>query len=152
LPQITKAGEGGVAFWFPGLYGSLAAVPAQPGWSFGSLFLHNPVSAQGDVPAGREVIINKLPRNIAIDLNLHIGAHADFELLSATYVFATPVLGGQLAVGLAEGYGRNSAQLDGTLTVAAGNLVATRSGIILDQRFGFTDLYPTASLRWNQGV
>ena len=28
------ADEGGVSFWLPGTYGSLASVPAVPGWSF----------------------------------------------------------------------------------------------------------------------
>src|SRR5262249_15014113 len=32
--QIARADEGGVSFWLPGFFGSLAAVPAQtPGWS-----------------------------------------------------------------------------------------------------------------------
>ena len=29
------ADEGGVSFWFPGLYGSLAAAPQVPGWAIG---------------------------------------------------------------------------------------------------------------------
>jgi hypothetical protein len=28
-PQIARADEGGVSFWLPGFFGSLAAVPAQ---------------------------------------------------------------------------------------------------------------------------
>jgi hypothetical protein len=39
----ASADEGGVGFWMPGLYGSLAAVPGVPGWSFGALYLHNHV-------------------------------------------------------------------------------------------------------------
>jgi len=33
--QTTLADEGGVGFWFPGLFGSLAAVPQVPGWALG---------------------------------------------------------------------------------------------------------------------
>ena len=31
-PGLASADEGGVGFWLPGLYGSLAAVPTAPGW------------------------------------------------------------------------------------------------------------------------
>jgi hypothetical protein len=147
----SLADEGGVGFWLPGLYGSLAAVPLQPGWSFASVFIHNPVSAQGDIAAAREVTINRIPRNTNVDLNLRLAARADIEIVSATYAFATKVLGGQLAVGLAQGYGHSFGEIDGTLTVAGANFTATRSGSIIDQRFGFTDVYPTAALRWNEG-
>jgi hypothetical protein len=33
-PQLSVADEGGVSFWLPGTFGSLAAVPGQTGWSF----------------------------------------------------------------------------------------------------------------------
>jgi hypothetical protein len=32
------ADEDGVSFWIPGFFGSLAAVPQQPGWSLTSIF------------------------------------------------------------------------------------------------------------------
>jgi hypothetical protein len=94
----------------------------------------------------------RLPLSVNINLNLNITARPDLAFFSANYVFATPVLGGQLAVGLGEGFGRSTGEIDGTLTAIVGNLVATRSGSISDERFGFSDLYPTASLRWNNGV
>jgi hypothetical protein len=31
-PSLARADEGGVSFWFPGQFGSLAAVPQAPGW------------------------------------------------------------------------------------------------------------------------
>jgi hypothetical protein len=33
IPATTHADENGVSFWLPGLFGSLAAVPQQPGWA-----------------------------------------------------------------------------------------------------------------------
>jgi hypothetical protein len=33
LPAISLADEGGISFWLPGIYGSPAAVPAQPGFA-----------------------------------------------------------------------------------------------------------------------
>lgn len=31
MPRTVHADEGGVSFWLPGIYGSLAAAPLQPG-------------------------------------------------------------------------------------------------------------------------
>jgi hypothetical protein len=31
--SVVWADEGGISFWLPGTFGSLAAVPQQPGWS-----------------------------------------------------------------------------------------------------------------------
>jgi hypothetical protein len=42
---LPSANEGGVSFWFPGLYGSLAAVPQVPGGAVGFVDLYVPVNA-----------------------------------------------------------------------------------------------------------
>src|SRR5437868_6832725 len=54
IPQLSRADEGGVSFWVPGLFGSLAAAPQQPGWSFASIYYHTSVSAGGDIALARE--------------------------------------------------------------------------------------------------
>jgi len=41
----STADEGGVSFWLPGTFGSLAAVPGQPGWSIAGILYHTSVSA-----------------------------------------------------------------------------------------------------------
>ena len=41
----ADADEGGVSFWTPGSYGSLAAIPAVPGWSFSTFNYYDSVSA-----------------------------------------------------------------------------------------------------------
>jgi hypothetical protein len=110
------------------------------------------VSAGGDVAAAREFTIAALPRNATIDLNVNIKAKIDLDFVSLSYVFAPPVLGGQLALGLGGAAGRNSTSVDGSVTVSAGGLTATRFGSISDARDGFSHLYPQASLRWNSGV
>ena len=51
----AKADEGGVSFWLPGQFGSLAAAPQTPGWSFASIYYHTSVSAGGATAASREV-------------------------------------------------------------------------------------------------
>ena len=37
----ARADQGGVSFWLPGAFGSLAATPLVPGWSLGAIYLHS---------------------------------------------------------------------------------------------------------------
>ena len=67
-------------------------------------------------------------------------------------MFATPVFGGQLALGMFTIAGNNSTAIDGTLTLASGPFAVTRQGSISQTAWGTGDLYPVASLRWNNGV
>jgi hypothetical protein len=48
--------------------------------------------------------------------------------------------------------GRQTARLDGTLTASLGPLSVTRQGQISDTASGFADLFPQATLKWNNGV
>jgi hypothetical protein len=150
--ELAAADEGGVSFWLPGIYGSLAATPMQPGLSFASVYYHTSVSASGNVAAAREVTIGGLNPTVNVNLNANLDANVDLVLLNPTYVFSTPVFGGQLAIGLMGIVGHNKTSIDGTLTAMVGPIVATRSGSIDSSLTGFGDLYPQASLRWNMGV
>jgi hypothetical protein len=152
IPDKAHADEGGVGFWLPGLYGSLAAAPQVPGWAVAIVDLYNPVSATGNVAAAREATINRFNGTVNVNLNLALQAQPNLILADPTYVFATPVWGGQFAVSMAGAYGRSIADLNGTLTVSAFGLTAMRQGSIEDARDGFSDLYPSATLRWNNGV
>jgi hypothetical protein len=38
--DLSLADEGGVSFWIPGFYGSLAATPQEPGWSIAAVYYH----------------------------------------------------------------------------------------------------------------
>src|SRR5262252_8393295 len=96
---LAKADEGGVSFWIPGFFGSLAAAPQQPGWSLTSVYYHTSVSAGADVARAREFEIGRIPVNLTATVNASLQARADLGLFMPTYTFATPVLGGQLTVG-----------------------------------------------------
>jgi hypothetical protein len=146
------ADEGGVSFWLPGQFGSLAAAPAQPGWSAAAIYYHTKVNANGDVAASREFTVGRFSRTLNVNLNADLHAAADLALLNGTYVFATPVFGAQLALGMTSIFGRSQASVDGTLTAAVGNLAVTRSGSISNAVEGVGDLYPMATLKWNRGV
>jgi hypothetical protein len=151
-PTAGLADEGGVSFWLPGIFGSLAATPLQPGWSFAVVGYNTSVSASGATAASREITIGQLPRNVKVDLNVNLKADVAIALLVPSYTFATPVLGGQLTIGMMAITGRNNTSLDGSLTATAGPFTVTRSGMVDSTVTGFGDLYPQASLRWNQGV
>jgi hypothetical protein len=149
VPNASVADENGISFWIPGQFGSLAALPGQPGWSFATIYYHTSVKASGGVAASREVTIGQVPRTVNVNLNVDMNARADMQLLIPTYTFATPVLGGQFALGMAGSVGYNSdVSVDGTLTTPLG----TRQGSITDSRGGFSDLYPMATIKWHDGV
>jgi hypothetical protein len=153
LPAHTAfADENGVSFWLPGLFGSLAAAPSVPGWAMASIYYHTTVGASGGVAAAREITIGRLPANINVSLNASLNAQADLMLLSPSYTFATPVLGGQLAVGMMGIVGRMDTSISGTLTAAAGPLTVLRTGSISDSLTSYGDLYPIVSLKWHDGV
>jgi hypothetical protein len=152
LTGISFADEGGVSFWLPGIYGSLAAAPQQPGWSFAAINYFDSVSASGSIAAAREVTVGRFNPTVNVNLNVNVNANLDLELLIPNYVFATPVFGGQLAVGVMGVVGRNTTGLNGTITAGVGPFTVTKAGSISDTTISFGDLYPQVSLRWNSGV
>jgi hypothetical protein len=150
-PQVALADEGGVSFWIPGFFGSLAAAPQQPGWSVTTIYYHTSVDAGGDVAFARQVTRGNITANFRGNLSANLDADADLAIVIPTYVFARPVLGGQLSVGMIGVAGRNDVSVDATLT-GLGPLGLSASRGRSDEVTGFGDLLPLASLRWNQGV
>src|SRR5271166_4338826 len=118
----ARADEGGVSFWLPGTYGSLAAVPAVPGWSFSAFNYYASVSAGGsaDFVRGGGIVAG-------------VKSFGDSLFVSPTYVFATPVLGGQESLGVGTFIGPNTTSDFRTLTGPGG---ASPSGSRSDSVFG----------------
>src|SRR3984957_10042307 len=116
VPKYAFADEGGVSFWIPGFFGSLAAAPQQPGWSLATINYYTNVSAGGNVALAREFEIRNLPANIQAQINASLHANADIGMVIPTYVFATPVLGGQASVSMIAGYGAMNTSLNGTVS------------------------------------
>jgi hypothetical protein len=156
VPMPAMADEGGVSFWLPGFFGSLAAAPQQPGWSLTSIYYHTSVSAGADVARAREFEIGRIPVNLTANVSASLQARADLGLLMPTYTFATPVAGGQLTLGAVGIYGRTSTSLTGTVSGALatplGTLPFSRFDNISDSVDGFGDVLPIATLRWNAGA
>jgi len=138
MPSVGRADEGGISFWLPGLFGSLAAVPAQPGWSFATLYVHPSVSANGkkDFPLNGRIVAG-------------LKGSGNLAAFGPTYTFETPILGGQAALSVLGIAGQNITSIAATLTGPRGN---TLSGTLTDSRSGFGDVFPQASLKWNLGV
>src|SRR5207248_580276 len=152
FPGMSLADECGVSFWLPGQVDSLPAVPGAPGWSMAEVYYHTTVSAFGAVAAAREIQIARFSPTVNVSLNASLNAQADLLLLNPTYTFATPVLGGQFAMGVTGLFGRSAATIDGTLTAGIGGFAATRMGSIGDSVTSVGDLYPMMTLKWNSGV
>jgi hypothetical protein len=94
--QTAGADQGGISFWLPGSFGSLAATPGKPGWSFGAIYLHSSVSADGDVAASRAIHLGDRTTNLTVNLDATIDGDVDVIALAPGYTFSSPVLGGQL--------------------------------------------------------
>ena len=78
-PTIAAADEGGVSFWIPGLFGSLASTPQQPGWSFARSKLLHDVYMPAATSARRA---RSDRRNSATVSEFSVNLHADREIWS----------------------------------------------------------------------
>ncbi len=137
--QPAAADETGVSFWLPGIFGSLAAVPIQPGWTFSTLNYYDSISA------GKNTEFELGGRVVA-----GVNAHIDLQLISTVaYAFPTPVLGGEAILSVFGFPAINDTSISGTLTGPNGNTI---SGSRSQTTTGFGDLYPVGQLKWNQGV
>lgn len=132
------ADEGGTSFWLPGQFGSLAAVPGDPGWSLPVIYFHASQDAGGSVEFATDGRIT-----------LGLDVSQDLLLIVPTYVFTKPVWGGQAALNMAGVYGRAEASVDATLTEPGGGVI---SGSERDSLTAFGDLFPQFSVKWNKGV
>jgi hypothetical protein len=151
-PASASANEDGISFWLPGTFGSLAAVPTAPGFAFASTYYHTSVTAGANVSAAREITIGQFTPTATANLAANLRATGDLILLTPAYTFATPVLGGQAAVSMTGIFGRTSTSINGTLTTMVGPFTFMRPISLSDELTSVGDLYPTATLKWNQGV
>jgi hypothetical protein len=151
-PNNSWADEDGISFWIPGFFGSLAATPQQPGWSFAAINYYTNVTGNGNVAVSREITIGQFNPAVNASVSASVAAKADLGIFAPTYVFATPFLGGQASATLLTLYGQNDTGLNATVTGAVGPIPFSRS-IALDQTTdGVGDLIPQFAVRWNSGV
>lgn len=137
-PVAAKADNGGLSFWLPGTFGSLAAAPTVPGWAYSTIYLHLDQSTGGakNFIKGGSVVVG-------------LNAKADALVQGISYTFATPVLGAQAMVAVFAAPGNVDVGIDGRLTGPAGNAI---SGRVTDSRATVSDVLYQGALKWNQGV
>jgi hypothetical protein len=156
VAHLARADEGGVSFWTPGTYGSLSATLSQPGFSLTSTGYHSDTKAGSEVARARLIRTGRIPAELAESVTAISRGPADQASVTPSYTFATPVLGGQAAVGLTAIYGRtvttNEAVIDTTRFERSFEITRSRFDTISDTVWGFGDLSPQFSLRWNSGV
>ena len=146
----VRADQGGVSFWLPGAFGSLAAAPMVP--ALATIYLHSSVDAGGGVSASRTIGFPNRTVNFNVNLRATLDADVDIGILSPTYVFATPVLGGQFAITVLGIYGRQEATIDAKLNGNLGPIGFAAERSITQSMWGFGDVFVQPTLRWNQGV
>ena len=152
-PTGALADEGGVSFWLPGLFGSLAAVPQQqPGWSVTAMEFYDSVKAGGDVALARDITIDGFKTKLHASINADLDSHIDLGLFIPSYVFAQPVLGGQASISMMTIVGRVDTTLQGQIAGSIGPFGFSKFGSITDTVTATGDLYPMFALRWHEGV
>ncbi len=137
-PLTAHADEKGISFWLPGLFGSFASVPVDPGWSGTVIYYHTSVGAAAgaNFQQGSKIVAG-------------VSGQGDLALYGVTYTFAQPVAGGQFAMSMYNVAGRNGVDAAATLSGPFGNQI---SGSRSDSITAFGDLIPQATLKWNSGV
>ena len=85
--HAVVADESGVSIWLPGTFGSLAAVPTQPGFQWSTTYYHATATSESSkqFEVGGRIVTGLNPKPNLIQL-------------SPGYAFETPVLGAQLGV------------------------------------------------------
>jgi hypothetical protein len=151
-PTGALADEGGVSFWLPGLFGSLAAAPQQPGLSMTAMEYYDSVRAGGDVALAREITIGRFKTTLQADINASLHSRIDLGLLLPTYTFEQRFLGAQATVGVMTIVGNIDTTLQGTIAGTLGPFGFSKFGSRTDNMTAAGDLYPIFQLRWNEGV
>lgn len=152
VPATSYADQGGVSFWLPGSFGSQAATPATPGFSWATIYLHLDVSAGGDVAASKAIRFPNRTTNLNVNLNADLKARGDIGLFGPTYTFANPVLGGQFAITVLGVYGRQQANVDANLTGSLGPIGFATERSVGQSLTAFGDVFLQPTLKWNNGV
>lgn len=118
-----------------------------------NIYYHTSVDAGGDVAFARQVSRGNLTVPFSGRLDAVLEGDADLGIVFLSYTFKSPVLfGGQLTLGALGAFGRSPAEVDATLTAAAGPIGFTVSGAASDTATGFGDPGLMGMLRWNAGV
>ena len=106
-PTIAAADEGGVSFWVPGFFGSLAATPQTPGFSFATHLLPHVGQGRRRCRVCAPGLARQHHRPFTGNVDINLKAKADLAMASELRLHRQ-VLGGQASVALLVPFGRTS--------------------------------------------
>jgi hypothetical protein len=90
------ADESGASFWAPGTFANLAAVPAEPGWSFSATYFHATLMGGSNQATSDTLPLFRRTTTLTVQLDADIKTSVDLAILTPGYTLATPVWGGRL--------------------------------------------------------
>jgi hypothetical protein len=151
-PNPSPADESGASFWSPGTFANLAAVPAEPGWSFSATYFHATLMGGNNQATADTLPLFRRTTTLTVQLDADIRTNVDLAILTPGYTFAMPVLGGRLGFNLYVPVGSARTQIDQLVTGALGPIGFAKQSSISDSLTSFGDPAPQLSLKWNQGV
>ena len=133
--SATLADGGGTPFWLSGQYASMAAVPSNPGWSLVVM----PYIYSGKINQSKAIQRGE-------SVNVGMRSNESLTIFQLGYSTEQKILGGQPYIGVGWGPGAET-------TTASLSVNASRSSELnrSNSTVGTTDLFPLASLSWNQG-
>lgn len=133
---IADADEGGVPFWFSGQYASLAAIAPTPGWTVTLL----PYYYSGSADRSRT-----FPRGDTLVTG--VDSHVGLLNTQLAYAWDAKLFGGVPMIGLSWGAGNNGTSANLLVSLPS----ASPQAAVSDSVNGGTDLYPIATLSWDNG-
>jgi hypothetical protein len=85
----------------------------------------------------REITIGQFNPKLNANVNANVHALADIGFVIPSYVFATPIFGGQVSASLLMAYGNNDTSLNATTTGVLGQVPFTKSHCAPTRHDGF---------------
>lgn len=149
--SVARADEGGVSFWQPGTYGSLAAVPNSSGWALSTTSFHGSGFAGAGVTASRLVRVGAINENQAGRLAGKSDNPTNTMSISPSYTFSETMLGAQVSFGLSTLVGKASVYDHGSFSAVAGGRLADVQFGLGELSTGFGDVQPLLALFWSAG-
>lgn len=133
---IADADEGGVPFWLSGQYASIAAIAPTPGWTVTLL----PYYYSGSADRSRT-----FPRGDTLVTG--VDSHVGLLNTQLAYAWDAKLFGGVPMIGLSWGAGNNGTSANLLVSLPS----ASPQAAVSDSVNGGTDLYPIATLSWDNG-
>ena len=91
VPRLSLASESGVTFWIPGFFGSLAATPLEPGFSYTNIYYNWNGQAGADVAFARQVQRGALTVPFSGNVSANLHANASLNVAIPGYTFAEKI-------------------------------------------------------------